>query len=456
MGDPAQRLQDAVRQEVAAEFLPYVRWLYTAGMVLALGIALVTELATGRGSASLWAQVAVAALTIAGAWLPLGRGWNVASILGGLLGVAAAGLLRYGPLGGIALVLVGAMFTAALFYGPRRATAVGVVAMACFAAAALAIVGGLVPPPALASHDPSLATTWIRTGATITVVAVGLVALFERLMATLERLAERIARSRMALEVAERERERALAALADGQRLGALGQLAAGAAHDFRNALNVILASAAGVRATWSREAIEACLDDIQQVSEAASQTARQLLAFGRPDDGEQRCLPAAVASEVARTLARVLPPGITVETRTVPSDPVAMGAGVLGQALLNLALNARDAMPGGGSLVLEVGPDRGSGEVTIEVADSGRGMDPSTAARATEPFFTTKPPGLGTGLGLAMVRDVVARAGGAVEIESAPGRGTRVRLRLPVARGEGRRDPPGGAAAREEALRAR
>ena len=450
MGDATQDLREAVREEVAAEFFPFVRWLYTAGLALALGIALLTELWAKRGTLSLWTQVFVAAVTVAGAWLPLGRGWNMASVLAGLLGVAAAGLFRYGPLGGIAMVLVGASFAAALFYGPRRATAVGVAAVAGFAAAAVTIVSGLVPPPVPATHDPALASTWIRTGSTITVVAVALVALFERLMATLDRLAERIARSRMALEVAERERERALAALASSQRLQALGQLAAGAAHDFRNALSVVLATAAAVRSARGREDIEAALADIEQVSEAASQVARQLLAFGRPDaGGGARCLPGVVAAEVARTLARVLPPGIQVETRIAASGPVAMGEGTLGQALLNLALNARDAMPGGGSLLLAVGPGRDGAGATVEVADTGWGMDPDTAARATEPFFTTKPPGVGTGLGLAMVRDVVARAGGAVQIESAPGRGTTVRLRLPSPPGEAGAGPEGGAAAR-------
>jgi signal transduction histidine kinase len=450
MGSSTSRQRDAVREEVAAELFPFVRVLYGAGLALALGVAVFTEPGSGRGSPSLWFQLAVGSLTIAGAWLPLGRAWNVTSVLAGLFAVTIAGLLRYGPLGGIGLVLVGAAFTAAIFHGPRRAIAAGVLAAACFGGAAFAIVLGLVPAPAPEAHDPSLATTWIRTGATISVVAVALVALFERLMAKLEQLADRIARSRLQLEAAEGERERALAALANGQRLGALGQLAAGAAHDFRNALTIIQASAAGLRAAGNQEGVAGALADIEQVAQAASETARQLLVFGRPDaGGEERCLPAAVAAEVARTLARVLPPGIEVRTRTIPSGPVGMGEGTLGQALLNLALNARDAMPDGGSLLLAVAPDPAGGGATIEVADTGRGMDPATLARATEPFFTTKPAGAGTGLGLAMVRDVAARAGGSVEIHSTPERGTTVRLRLPAA-------PSGSPAGREGAVASR
>ncbi len=447
MPNSASRLRDAVREEVAAELLPFVRWLYGGGMALALGVAAITEVSAGRASASLWFQIAVGSLTVAGAWLPLGRSWNVTSVLAGLFGVTAAGLLRYGPLGGIAIVLAGAAFTAAVFLGPRRAVATGVVAAACFGGVGLAIVLRLVAAPLPEAHDPSLATTWIRTGSTIAVVTVALVALFERGTAKLEQLADRIARSRLQLEVAEGERERALAALANGPRLGALGQLAAGAAHDFRNALTVIQASAAGVRLARSQVEIENALADIEQVAQAASQTARQLLAFGRPEaGGEGRCLPAAVAAEVARTLARVLPPDIEVQTRTVPSDPVAMGEGTLAQVLLNLALNARDAMPVGGRLLLAVAPGGGGG-ATIEVADTGGGMDPATLARATEPFFTTKPPGTGTGLGLALVRDVAARAGGSVEIHSTPGQGTMVRLRLPGASGGAPAEPEGAVA---------
>jgi signal transduction histidine kinase len=135
--------------------------------------------------------------------------------------------------------------------------------------------------------------------------------------------------------------------------------------------------------------------------------------------------------------IRRMLPPGVEfhVEDEGAPlaimADP-----SLLQQALINLAVNARDAMPGGGRLEVRLGRrERGGREVvTVEVADTGHGMDAATLARAGESLFTTKAPGEGTGLGLSNVRATMVQHGGEMEITSAPGAGTRVTLRIPIA----------------------
>lgn len=425
---------ESVRGEVAAALYPFLRAAYSAAGVLAFAVTLATEIPSGRSSPSLWAQSGTFLLTALAVWLPVRRAVGASLITGGLLVMGLFALLRYGPLGGSALIFVSAAFVASVNMGRKGASVVGVIGLVAYVAVAALIVSGRSPPPDPAGYVPGRASTWIRAGVSIFVIAAALLFLFERFVSALEGLAERIAASRLALEAAEQERERALTALAGSQRLASLGQLAAGASHDFRNALIVILTGIAEARRLAPGGPADEVLGDVERAAWAAEGTARHLVTFGRPGAQEgDLCDPSHVVEGVARTLGRVLPKSIVVRAETVSTGLVRIGGGTLSQAILNLALNARDAMPEGGRLTIRALADgHGAG---VEVSDSGAGMDPETLARASEPFFTTKERTGGTGLGLAMVRDVVERAGGELSIRSRRGEGTSVRLWLPRGR---------------------
>ncbi|MBW8268996.1 PAS domain S-box protein [Caldovatus aquaticus] len=272
----------------------------------------------------------------------------------------------------------------------------------------------------------------------------------------------------------ERAREEQLR---QAQRMEAVGQLTGGVAHDFNNLLHVISANlellrdaaeAAGERA---RRRHAAALDAARR---GASLT-RQLLAYARRQPLEPRAFdPGRLLRETAELLRRTL--GETIRVETVVEGglwPAFADPGQMQNALINLAVNARDAMPEGGTLTLEacnaylddryaaahaeVAPGQ---YVVFAVTDTGTGMAPEVAARAFEPFFTTKEEGKGTGLGLAMVYGFAKQSGGHVKLYTEVGHGTTAKLYLPRARPEARVEPeaaagPDAAAAAEAARRA-
>jgi PAS domain S-box-containing protein len=227
------------------------------------------------------------------------------------------------------------------------------------------------------------------------------------------------------------------------QKMDALGRLAGGVAHDFNNLLGIISGSIGFLLEalpTGSTERADA--EQVQHATDRAAALTRQLLAFSRKQVVQPQVLDLADAiHDVGQLLRRVLGEHVLLTTE-VSADVgrVCIDPGQLDQVLVNLAVNARDAMPGGGCVTLRVRreppcpavPDAPP-QVRIEVADAGTGMDEATRSRATEPFFTTKEPGKGTGLGLATVHGIVVQAGGTLTIDSAPGRGTVVTILLPA-----------------------
>ncbi|MFY9928114.1 MAG: PAS domain S-box protein, partial [Streptosporangiaceae bacterium] len=255
---------------------------------------------------------------------------------------------------------------------------------------------------------------------------------------------------------AQAEKERVERRLQQSQRLESLGQLVGGVAHDFNNLLNVIQGYA-----DFTAEEIEPLarsdqrlapvLDDIGQVQAAAQQAARltrQLLTFARHEVTRPEVVDLNQATrDAGQLLRRTL--GEHIALTIVPDAAlwrVTADRGQLEQVLVNLAVNARDAMPGGGSLTIDTGntevdeayatrrPGLAPGRYArLRVSDSGMGMDRATAERVFEPFFSTKPKGRGTGLGLATVYGIVTGAGGHIEIYSEPGLGTTVSVLLPV-----------------------
>jgi two-component system, cell cycle sensor histidine kinase and response regulator CckA len=236
------------------------------------------------------------------------------------------------------------------------------------------------------------------------------------------------------------------------QKMEAVGRLAGGVAHDFNNLLTAIRGNAELLLAdlppaSQSREDVE----EIRRAADRAAALTRQLLAFSRRQVLQPRLLDLNQSvGEMERMLRRLLGEDVELATRLSPGlRKVRADPAQVEQVILNLAVNARDAMPGGGVLMVCTGNMELSEElrrkyayvvpgeyVLLEVGDTGHGMDAATLEMAFEPFFTTKPAGKGTGLGLSMVYGIVKQSGGYVWIDSEPDRGTRVRVYLPVARG--------------------
>jgi two-component system, cell cycle sensor histidine kinase and response regulator CckA len=234
------------------------------------------------------------------------------------------------------------------------------------------------------------------------------------------------------------------------QKMEAIGRLAGGVAHDFNNLLSVILCSAQllGDHLGPSHSSIE----NVQEIMDAVQRSValtRQLLTFSREDAVRpQRLGPAAAVEPIAKLMRRTLGERIELAVNLPPTLPeIVADPNQLGQVIVNLGINARDAMPDGGRLTLggkavafaeahlsSNGTLPPGGYVDLTVEDTGTGMPPEVLARIFEPFFTTKEPGKGTGLGLANVWSIVSQAGGGLEVESAVGRGTTFHVLLPVA----------------------
>ena len=248
---------------------------------------------------------------------------------------------------------------------------------------------------------------------------------------------------------AEAERERLSSALRQSEKLSAVGQLAGGVAHDFNNQLTAVLGGAEHLVETLTDPAQRLIAQDILVAATRSAELTRKLLAFARK--GQMQRTPVdlhALIGEVTSVLARSIDRRITVETRLlaprarVQGDPTSLQS-----AILNLALNARDAMPEGGRLLLETAEAMVSaadaatlfelppGEyLVMAVSDNGTGMTKETQARLFEPFFTTKPLGRGTGMGLASVYGTVRAHAGTVNVYSELGKGSTFRLYLPLA----------------------
>jgi PAS domain S-box-containing protein len=229
--------------------------------------------------------------------------------------------------------------------------------------------------------------------------------------------------------------EEARNALFQSQKLQALGELTGGIAHDFNNLITVVRGSAEMLkRADLSDEKRDRYLDAIIETSERATSLTSHLLAFGRRQALKPEVIDLNTRLDALHdVLGRML--GSRIEIRLDLSADlwrVEVDPAQLESALLNAAINARDAMSDGGRLTLATANVESSGEVCVSVADTGEGMPPDVLSRAFEPFFTTKSVGKGTGLGLSQIHGFAAQTGGRAEIDSQAGEGTIVRIFLP------------------------
>jgi len=252
--------------------------------------------------------------------------------------------------------------------------------------------------------------------------------------------------------------------LRQAEKMEAVGQLAGGMAHDFNNLLTTILTTADLIGGELIGDSsIQSDLETIKAASRRGSELIRKLLAFARRQRLDlQPVVLDALMQETAVVLRRLLPSDIEIRLDVEESDVAARADPVaVEQILINLATNARDAMPGGGTITISAGRQdldaaacaaQGWGVsgryAVLAVADTGIGMDEETQSHLFEPFFTTKPVDAGTGLGLAMVYGLVRQHDGFLDVRSTPGSGTTVRVLLPAAEASAARPTPEGGTA--------
>ena len=245
---------------------------------------------------------------------------------------------------------------------------------------------------------------------------------------------------------AQEKLERTREALIQAQKMEAIGQLTGGIAHDFNNLLMAVLGSLELMRKRLPDDPkVMALLDNAVQGAQRGAGLTKRMLAFARRQELQSEAIHVPdLVRGMTDLLQRSIGQSISIETRfPLALKPIQADANQFEMALLNLVVNARDAMPEGGQIVLSareetvrhatpegLSPGR---YVRVSVADSGEGMDKETLARALEPFFTTKGPGKGTGLGLPMVHGLAQQSGGRFNLQSRPGEGTTAELWMPV-----------------------
>jgi signal transduction histidine kinase/ActR/RegA family two-component response regulator len=262
-----------------------------------------------------------------------------------------------------------------------------------------------------------------------------------RLGAAFDRMATRVRDTHRQLEANVAQLQTAREQFAHTQRMEAVGRLAGGVAHDFNNLLTVILGEVELALAQPGLDPVgESALQEIRRAGERAALLTQQLLSFSR----RQVVAPAEIdvkelVTELEKMLARLIGENVRLRTATSPGDAwIRADRGQMEQVLVNLVVNARDAMPAGGTIAIETA--RAGDSVVISVTDTGTGMGDEVRRHLFEPFFTTKERGKGSGLGLATSYGIVRQAGGHIEVRTAVGTGTTMEVILPAV-------PPGARA---------
>ena len=382
-------------------------------------------------------------------------------LLSVLLITVAMVAVRFGLTVGNLAVSVLLILLATLFFGRRGALVALVAVVVVIAASGVLVVQGYAPPISNVLRDPMDPAVWVRE--TFIMVFLGVVMaatelyVVERLAHEVhvhKNLAAREREQRLALERSERERvrereqrEQALHALEQSRRLEALARMAGGVAHDFNNALTVIVGGAemAKLRRDFPGE-VEECLDEVLRAAGGAADLSRRLLMLGRQHIAKPTPTPIATLVDRLQTpIRRILADDIHLVVNPPAEDAIALvDEPQLERALLNLVINAGDAMPRGGTVTMAwrvedvvSAPNLADGRyVSVSISDTGQGMDRETLDRVFDPFFTTKIDKGGTGLGLATVYAFTKESRGAVDATSEPGTGTTITMWLPEAGG--------------------
>jgi signal transduction histidine kinase len=420
---------EVILMRVRARVLSHLRVVLVVGLPVVL--VWMTWMQLRNGSLSVWTDAYLVTMGIGYVSLFLARERAVMFVIGTFfVGILMGFAHGSGPTAGTVSALVWCVLSLAVLMdwraGALAAAAIAAVTVgegfAAWHGTPVLLDGSVVVPFAL----------YARTSfAFMMVVALVVLMMREVRRGLVEALLD--LDSRAAAQLAERRaRQAAEEKLAKAQRMEMIGRLASGIAHDVNNALTVIKVSADLLRRSKTEAEHEGIVADLITATQMAEQTIGTITAFNRASVAMPSLVRVSEAVGMfVRTAQRVLPSSVVVEADCESDAAIRIDSAGLDQALLNLALNARDAMPEGGVLSLRVRP-RDDRRVVIEVSDTGTGMSEETLANIFEPFFTTKGDGHGTGLGLAMVRRTMDMAGGTVEVESRLGDGTRFRLVLP------------------------
>lgn len=256
-------------------------------------------------------------------------------------------------------------------------------------------------------------------------------------------------RARLVLASDVTQRNNLQSQLLQSQKMESVGLLAGGVAHDFNNLLGIVIGSAEMLQWDLPKESpLREYTVDVLKAAHRAADLTRQLLAFGRQQVLQPKVLMLnSLVLEFEKMLRRIIPENIEIRTALTSVGTVRADAGQIEQVIMNLVVNARDAMPSGGRLAIETGDveldDQYARQhagvkpghyVMLAVSDTGHGMTPEVQARIFDPFYTTKERGKGTGLGLGSVHGIVKQSGGSIYVYSEPGRGTTFKIYLPNA----------------------
>jgi len=419
---------------------------FAGGTIVAVGMH-------GKGRLVLVALSAVSAIVLAYPAItgrPSGalRSWF--TVVPGLL-AAIMGYGFVGYLSGPSVLLAVMLMLAGLLLGHRALIALAAASALSIALIGWAMVGGRIPAPDPRDIAMTSGIGWLRSMA-VTFIAIGFFSgMTVAIVTRIERALALAGRETLRREQAERARAEAELVALEAKQLETVGRLAAGVAHDFNNNLTAILGSAELLKLELSPGDTKHVLaDGIVQASNRAAELTRQLLAYSRkaqmlqtPTDLHR------TINEAVSLLRRSIDPRVRIITDLGPKSPTVMAdTSLLQSALLNLFVNACDAMPDGGTLsvsttLLEGGLARSlngkppAPAVLLEVLDTGSGIPKELLSDIFNPFFTTKPVGRGTGLGLAAVAGTIRAHGGSIEVESDVGVGTAFRIYLPMTEDE-------------------
>jgi signal transduction histidine kinase len=362
-----------------------------------------------------------------------------------LMFAGASALLHFGPVMSVGLAFLAAALIASIFLGERAAWIVWGHIVAALATGAFLFIKRIVPfySPAVSALDSPL--NWTRVCLTTVTLVTCIFLIFGMLMRRLKRLAFD---AQSALESIQRERDErrsAELAFAGAQRFEIVSRVASGAAHDLNNILTAV--KGAADMAALPNQTAQNLREDLALIKEGAlraSVLTRQLLSFGRhPSAQRQRLDLAQAVRGIQGIVQRLLPPNVLLDFDSAAGLPeINADRTQIEQIVLNLCVNARDAMPDGGRLTVRVfapAPELSPcGEVVLlTVSDAGTGIPDDIQARMFDPFFTTKEEGKGTGLGLATVRILVEAHGGVIQCASRVGEGTTMTVAFPTAESE-------------------
>jgi signal transduction histidine kinase/ActR/RegA family two-component response regulator len=406
-------------------------------------------MARANGRNSLMIVVLMAAGIVA---VPALSGWPRGTLRGWLiivpaLAAALMGYVRVGVFSGPGVCLTVTLMLAGLLLGRRAMVVLTVLSALVLTGVAWAMVTGHLPPPNPLDIDMTRARTWVRS-LSVTFFAISLFGgLMVAVVTRMERALRLASQETLRREQAERARAEAELQAVESKQLEMVGRLAAGVAHDFNNNLTAIMGSAELLKMELpDNESGRELSEGILQASQRLAELTRQLLAYSRkarmlqtPTDLHE------VIKEAVALARRSMGPNIEIVTElNARHSIVAADAALLQSAVLNLLINARDAMPGGGKLTVATAAvelTRSSSKgmpvgscVVLEVIDTGRGIPKDQLSHIFDPFFTTKPIGKGTGLGLAAVAGTVKAHGGSIEVNSDLDAGTAFRIYLPCA----------------------